>query len=66
MSADLADDVECADPLSVEAHVLGVGLREAEVVAVLDELAHGERVAVNVTGGEALKEEGENGRIVFR
>ena len=50
----LADDAEGARPLSVESHVLGVGLRQHDVVALLLEVTQGERVTVNVARGETL------------
>ena len=45
---------EGADALAVEAHVLRVGLRQHQLVAIFDEEADGGGVAVNVSGGEAL------------
>jgi hypothetical protein len=46
---NLADDGESSCALSVESHVLSVRLSQADVVAIVQELAHGESVTVNVT-----------------
>jgi hypothetical protein len=46
---NLADDGESSGALSVESHVLSVRLSQADVVAVVQELAHGESVTINVT-----------------
>ena len=45
---DLADDAEGTGTLTVEAHVLGVRLGEADAVAVFQELTHCEGVAVDI------------------
>jgi hypothetical protein len=50
----LAHDREGPCPLSVEPHVLGVGLGEDDVVSVGHKLAEGKRVGVDVTRGKTL------------
>ena len=50
----LADHGESSDPLSVESHVLGVRLGQADAVAVVQELPDRERVSVHVARGESL------------
>jgi len=47
--SNLTDDAEGTSSLAVEAHVLGVGLSEADVVAVAQELTDSESVTVDVT-----------------
>ena len=49
---NLTDDGESACPLPVQPHVLGVGLGEADVVAVVQELPDGEGIAVDVAWDE--------------
>lgn len=61
----LCDDGEGADTLAVETHVLGEGLGEADVVALLDEVADGEGVGVGVTRGEALVGHVEEGVVAL-
>mgnify|MGYP001810630055 CR=1 FL=1 len=43
-----------ANSFAIEAHVLGERLGDGQLVAVLNELAHRERVLVDVAAGEAL------------
>jgi hypothetical protein len=50
----LGDEGDRAHTLAVQAHVLRVGLRDEELVAVLGEQARAEAVLVDVTAGEAL------------
>lgn len=40
--------------LTIETHVLGKGLRQQDVMALLDEVADGPGVTVNVSAGKAL------------
>lgn len=49
-----ADNREGADTFTVETHVLGKGLGENNLVAILDKLAQSISVAVAVARGEAL------------
>lgn len=56
------DEVESARALTVQTEVLSEGLRDAQLEALLDEVADGPGVADQVAGGEALVcgvEEGE-------
>jgi hypothetical protein len=50
----LGDNGEGTDTLTVETHVLGEGLSQADVVALLDKVADGKGVLVGVTRSEAL------------
>ncbi len=56
---------EGADALAVEAHVLGEGLGQADVVALLDKVPDGEGVLVDVTAGEALVGHVEEGEVAL-
>lgn len=47
-------------------HVLGEGLREADVVALLDKVPDGERVLVDVAAGEALVGHVEEAVVALR
>ena len=60
-----ADDGEGTDTLTVETHVLGEGLGQADVVALLDEIADGKGVLVDVAGSEALVGHVEEGVVAL-
>ena len=47
--SNLAHDGERSGSLSVQAHVLGVGLSQTDQVTILKELTNGKSVDVNVT-----------------
>lgn len=59
----LAHDAEGTDSFTVQAHVLGEGLRQDEAVALLDEHADRVGVLVSVTAGEALVRHVEEGVV---
>lgn len=59
------DEVEAAGALAVEAKVLGEGLGDEELEALLDEVADGPGVAGEVAGGEALVGAVEEGEVVL-
>lgn len=48
------DERESSGTFPIKPHVLGVALRQPDLMAVLDEKANGEGIAVNGTAGEAL------------
>lgn len=48
------DKGEGADTFSIETHVLGEGLRERNLVALLDEVSDGKGVTSRVAGSETL------------
>lgn len=48
------DDKEQECVLTIETHVLGKGLRQQDVMALLNEVADSPRVTVNVSAGKAL------------
>lgn len=49
-----SDDVQGADTLAVETHVLGVGLRDKHLVALLSEVPERGAVPIDVSAGKAL------------
>ena len=57
-----ADEGERAHPLAVQAHVLGVGLADEALEALLDDEADGVGVALGVAAGEALVGQVEEGQ----
>lgn len=60
------DEVEGAGALAVETEVLGEGLRDAQLEALLDEVADGPGVADQVAGCEALVSGVEEGEVRTR
>ena len=60
-----ADHAEGADALAVQTHVLGKRLGQADVVALGDEVAHGEGVLVDVARGETLVGHVEEGEVTL-
>lgn len=59
----LGDNGEGTDALTVETHVLGEGLGQADVVALLDEVADGKGILVGVARGETLVGHVEEGVV---
>lgn len=60
-----AHEREGADALAVEAHVLGERLRQRNVVALGDKVAHGKGVLVDAAAGEALVGHVEEGEVAL-
>ena len=50
----LTDKCESTRPLAVETHVLGVRLRQANIVPVINELPDGKCISVHVPRGKSL------------
>jgi hypothetical protein len=61
----LADKREGTDTLAVQTHVLGEGLAQSDVVALLDEVTGSEGILVSVTAGKALVGHVEEGEVVL-
>jgi hypothetical protein len=61
----LANKREGTDTLTVQTHVLGEGLAQSNVVALLDEVAGSEGILVSVTAGETLVGHVEEGEVVL-
>lgn len=60
-----AHDGESTDTLAVETHVLGEGLGKADVVALLDKVADGEGILVDVARSETLVGHVEEGVVAL-
>lgn len=61
----LADKRESTDSLTVKTHVLGEGLAQSNLVALLDKVSDGVGVSVDVTGGKALVGHVEEGEVAL-
>jgi hypothetical protein len=51
----LANDGKGTDTFTVQAHILGIRLRQANLMALLDELTHSMRILDRVAGSKALR-----------
>lgn len=61
----LADKREGTDSLTVQTHVLGEGLAQSNLVALLDKVSDGVGVSVDVSGGKALVGHVEEGEVAL-